>query len=84
MAFSVTLSEHGVMGDMRYELYSLTDVQDDSSSTFSTGMARPRIAIPVIEKASGDSIDVVSISGRVITLDATTADDDGKLMVYGV
>ncbi|MEA2035891.1 MAG: hypothetical protein U9O94_00175 [Nanoarchaeota archaeon] len=83
MAFSSSLIEFGVMGDLKYEIHSLTDVTADSASTVTTGMKHPKFASAVCEKAASDQINVVSISGQTITLDASTADDDGKLMVFG-
>lgn len=83
MSFSATISRQGVIGDLRYELYTLTDVQDDSGSTVKVGMKNPLMATPVVEKTASDLINVVSISGQTITLDASTSDDDGKLFVIG-
>ena len=83
MAYSASLTESGVMGDLRYEIYSVTDVANDSSSTITTAMAMPMIAVGVVEKAASDQINVVSISGKTVTIDASTADDDGKVLVLG-
>ena len=83
MAYSATLTKFGVLGDLKYEIYTLTDVADDSSGTVVSRMLTPMIAIPVCEKAASDVINVVSISGQTITIDASTSGDDGKLMVIG-
>lgn len=83
MTYSATLSKSGVFGDLKYEIYVLTDVQNDSTSTVTTGMKNPLMAVSVCEKAASDLINVVSISGQTITLDASTSDDDGKLLVLG-
>ena len=81
--FSSTLTHSGVIGDLRYEIYTLTNVDDDSGDTVTTAMTMPMFATATCDKAASDLINIVSISGQTITIDASTADDDGKLFVIG-
>jgi len=83
MAFSYTKNKQGVMGDLHYEIFSLTDVADDSSSYVKTGLSSVLLADANIEKIAGNVINVVSRSGSTVTLDAETAGDDGTLIVLG-
>ena len=83
MVYAASLTKSGVIGDLRYELWTLTDVQNDSSSTVTTQMKNPLMATAICEKVASDQFNVVSISAQTITLDASTTDDDGKLFVIG-
>lgn len=83
MAFSSSRAEQGVLGDLKYEVYTLTNVADDSSSYVITGLSNVVFASAVNEKAAGGVINVVSRDGSTVTVDAETANDDGKLFVLG-
>ena len=83
MAFSYERKKQGVLGDLKYEIYALTNVADDSSSVVKTGLSSVLLASAVNEKAAASVINVVSRSGGSVTVDAETADDDGVLFVLG-
>ena len=40
MAFGATLNKRGVIGDLLYKIYDVTDVQSDGSSVIHTGFKK--------------------------------------------
>lgn len=82
MSFNAVISERGVIGDLRYELYTLTDVSS-SSSTVKTGMAKPQMAW--IQNTTGTAANLINatISSQILTLTAENDNDDGKMFVIG-
>jgi len=83
MAFSSELIKSGVTGDLKYEIYTLTDCVDDSTNTVTSRMKTPLIAIPTANAVSGVDITLVSIDAKVVTLDTATTGTDGQLIVLG-
>jgi len=83
MAFVSTLTDFGVMGNLKYEIYTLTDCVDDSTNEVTSRMKTPLMAIPTANAVSGVDITVVSIAAKVVTLDTATTGTDGQLIILG-
>ena len=82
MAFSTTLVKQGVSGDMKYWIYILTDVQT-SNSTFDVDGATVLYMTHANNETDLDEQMGSSFSGITVTVTAATADDDGRVMIWG-
>ncbi|MFH7835151.1 MAG: hypothetical protein QXL51_00970 [Candidatus Aenigmatarchaeota archaeon] len=79
MAFTSTNVKHGVMGDLRYEIYSWKAVSVTGGSII-TGLST--ILHCNFENQTAQR-GTISISGNTVSLSALTAGDTGTIMVFG-
>ena len=86
MAFSSTLQERGVDGNVPYKTYKLTDVQTNGSSIVYTGFKKVLFVSAVNQTDIADTFRPAwnAYSGGNVTLTASTADDDGVMTVWGL
>lgn len=82
MAFSVTLDKQGVAGDLRYWIYTLTNVQTSNSTFVVDGASKIYFATATNETDLDEQM-ATSWSGTTVTVTAGTNNDDGKCMIWG-
>ena len=82
MTFSATKTKSTVFGDLRVEIYDLTDVHTSTSTLTIHSMGTIYFATATNETDLDEQMGT-SISGNVITITAATDADDGKLLVLG-
>ena len=82
MAFSATKTKNTVFGDLKVDIYDLTDVQTSGTTLTIQGMGTIFFAVATNETDLDEQMGT-SISGNVITITAATDADDGKLLVLG-
>ena len=86
MAFGYTLTKRGVLGNVAYKIYDVTDIQS-TGNIIHTGFRKLIDAFPLNEtSAAGMQVamaDATASTTGTVTLTATN-DEDGFVMVIGV
>jgi len=82
MAEVGTLTKSTIFGDLRINIYTLTDVQT-SGSTVTVNRMRTILFATATNETDLDEQMGTSASANVVTVTAGTNDDDGKLLVIG-
>ena len=86
MAFSYVLKKRGVHGNRKFKVYTLTDVQNDSTSIVHTGFKKVILALATNQSRNTDTFKESwnEYAGGAVTLDSATNDDDGEMIVWGL
>lgn len=83
MAFAATLKSQGVMGNMRYEMWSFTELATDTGGTLTTGLRNVSDEGAMLVSVNLNFACSISISGLTVTVGNAAGPTAGRVLLFG-